>query len=156
MSFVVAVDGPAGSGKGTVTKKIAQKLDFTNLDTGATYRCLALEVLKMGITLEDEQKITELSNCIDIKIEATQEGDKVYLNGEDVTKKIREPEVTKIVSQVSAIIPVRTKMVELQRKLSQGKKVIVEGRDIGTVVFPNADLKIYLDASPEERAKIVM
>lgn len=153
MSFIVAVDGPAGSGKGTVTKKIAQKLDFINLDTGATYRCLALEVLRKGIDLNNEEKIIELANNIDIKIDSTKEGDIVYLNGEDVTKKIRQENVTKIVSQVSAIIPVRTKMVELQRNLSKGKKVIVEGRDIGTVVFPNANLKIYLDASSEVRAK---
>ncbi len=153
MSFVVAVDGPAGSGKGTVTKKIAQNLGFINLDTGATYRCLALEVLRNNLKIEDEEKITNLANNIDIKINSTEKGDMVFLNGEDVTKKIREQDVTKIVSQVSAIIPVREIMVNIQRKLAIGKKVIVEGRDIGTVVFPNADLKIYLDADPKVRAK---
>ena len=153
MSFVVAVDGPAGSGKGTVTKKIAQNLGFINLDTGATYRCLALEVLRNNFKIEEEEKITNLAKNIDIKINSTEKGDIVFLNGEDVTKKIREQEVTKIVSQVSAIIPVREIMVNIQRKLAIGKKVIVEGRDIGTVVFPNADLKIYLDADPKVRAK---
>ena len=153
MSFVVAVDGPAGSGKGTVTKKIAQNLGFINLDTGATYRCLALEVLRNNLKIEDEEKITNLANNIDIKINSTEKGDMVFLNGEDVTKKIREQDVTKIVSQVSAIIPVREIMVNIQRKLAIGKKVIVEGRDNGTVVFPNADLKIYLDADPKVRAK---
>lgn len=153
MSFVVAVDGPAGSGKGTVTKRIAQNLGFINLDTGATYRCLALEVLRNNLKIEDEEKITNLANNIDIKINSTEKGDMVFLNGEDVTKKIREQDVTKIVSQVSAIIPVREIMVNIQRKLAIGKKVIVEGRDIGTVVFPNADLKIYLDADPKVRAK---
>lgn len=151
--MIVAVDGPAGSGKGTVTKQIEKKLGFLNLDTGATYRCVALQTLKENVDLKDESKITGIANNIDIKIDNTGDKDIILLNGEDVSKEIRSKEVTAIVSQVSSIIPVREKMVEIQRKLAVGKNVIVEGRDIGTVVFPNADVKIYLDASVEERAK---
>ena len=151
--MIVAVDGPAGSGKGTVTEKIEEKLGFLNLDTGATYRCVALQTLREGINLENEDEIVKIANDIDIKIDNTGDKDIILLNGEDVSKEIRTKEVTSIVSQVSSIIPVREKMVEVQRKLAQGKNVIVEGRDIGTVVFPNADIKIYLDASEEIRAK---
>lgn len=151
--MIVAVDGPAGSGKGTVTKKIEEKLGFLNLDTGATYRCVALQTLREGLSLENEKEIIEIANSIDIKIDNTGEKDIILLNGENVSKEIRTKEVTSIVSQISSIIPVREKMVEVQRNLAKGKNVIVEGRDIGTVVFPNADVKIYLDASEEIRAK---
>lgn len=151
--MIVAVDGPAGSGKGTITKKIAEEMGFLNLDTGATYRCVALETYRNNLDIvKDEQKIIEIANKIDIEIDSSGKKDIILLNGEDVTSKIRTKEVTSIVSQVSSIIPVREKMVEVQRKLAKGKNVIVEGRDIGTVVFPNADLKIYLDASVEVRA----
>ena len=151
--MIVAVDGPAGSGKGTVTKKIEEELGFLNLDTGATYRCVALQTLREGVKIENEDEIVRIANDIDIKIDNTGNKDIILLNGEDVSKEIRTKEVTAIVSQVSSIIPVREKMVEVQRNLAKGKNVIVEGRDIGTVVFPNADIKIYLDASEEIRAK---
>lgn len=153
MSFIVGIDGPAGSGKGTVTKQIANKLGLVNIDTGSTYRCVALEVLNRNISLEDKEKIIEVAKDIKIDIESTQDGDIVYLNGKDVTKEIRSKEVTKIVSPVSSIKEVRYVMVDLQRKLAEGKNIIMEGRDICTYVFPNADVKIYLDASIEERAK---
>lgn len=151
--MIVAVDGPAGSGKGTVTKRIEEELGFLNLDTGATYRCVALQTLRKGFTLENEKEIIKIANDIDIKIDNTGNKDIILLNGEDVSKEIRTKEVTSIVSQISSIIPVREKMVEVQRNLAKGKNVIVEGRDIGTVVFPNADVKIYLDASEKIRAK---
>ena len=151
--MIVAVDGPAGSGKGTVTKRIEKELGFLNLDTGATYRCVALQTLRENVDLKDEEKIIEIANTIDIKIDNSGDKDIVLLNGEDVSKEIRTKEVTAIVSPVSSIIPVRERMVEVQRSLAVGKNVIVEGRDIGTVVFPNAEIKIYLDASEEIRAK---
>lgn len=151
--MIVAVDGPAGSGKGTVTKKIEEELGFLNLDTGATYRCVALQVLRQGLNLQDEKEIIEIANNIDIKIDNTGKKDIILLNGEDVSKEIRTKEVTSIVSQISSIIPVREKMAEIQRNLAQGKNIIVEGRDIGTVVFPNAEIKIYLDATEDVRAK---
>ena len=151
--MIVAVDGPAGSGKGTVTKRIEKELGFLNLDTGATYRCVALQVLRENVKLDNEEKIIKIANNINIKIDNTGDKDIILLNGEDVSKEIRTKEVTEVVSQISSIIPVREKMVEVQRSLAIGKNVIVEGRDICTVVFPNADVKIYLDASEEVRAK---
>ena len=151
--MIVAVDGPAGSGKGTVTKRIEKELGFLNLDTGATYRCVALEMLRKGISLENEEEIIKVANEINIEINNQNDKDITLLNGEDVSKEIRTKEVTAIVSQVSSIVKVREIMVDVQRKLATGKDVIVEGRDIGTVVFPNADVKIYLDASEEIRAK---
>ncbi len=150
MSFIVAIDGPAGSGKGTITKLVGEKLGLVNIDTGATFRCVALNMLQENITLEDEDKIENMLN--NIKIEITKNGN-VFLNGEEVTKKIRENKVNNFVSPVSTIKVVRTKLLEIQRKIAEGKDVIMEGRDIGTVVFPNANVKIYLDASAEERAK---
>lgn len=151
--MIVAIDGPAGSGKGTVTKIIAQKMGLINLDTGATYRCVALEALNHNLKVEDEDKIVELLDNINIEFKKDDEIERVFLNGEDVTSKIRTKEVTQIVSQVSSIIPVRLHMVEVQRRMAKGKNVIMEGRDIGTYVFPNAEVKIYLDADVEERAK---
>lgn len=153
MSFIVGIDGPAGSGKGTVTKQVANRLGLINIDTGSTYRCVALESINQGVPLEDKEKIIEIAKTIKIDIEPLPDGDKIFLNGKDVTKKIRSKEVTKIVSPISSINEVRFEMVNLQRKLAEGKDVIMEGRDICTYVFPNADVKIYLDASIEERAK---
>lgn len=152
MSFIVGIDGPAGSGKGTVTKIIANKLGLINIDTGATYRCVALKCLNNNINLQETKRIIDIAKNIDINIEANPEGDAVFLDGENVTKQIRSKEVTNIVSQVSSIKEVRFAMVELQRKLAEGKDIIMEGRDICTYVFPNADVKIYLEASLEERA----
>ena len=153
MSFIVGIDGPAGSGKGTVTKRVANKLGLINIDTGSTYRCVALEVLNKNINIEDKEKIIEVAKNIEIDIKPLPDGDRIFLNGKEVTKEIRSKEVTAIVSPISSIKEVRFAMVELQRKLAQGKNVIMEGRDICTYVFPNADVKIYLDASIEERAK---
>ena len=151
--MIVAVDGPAGSGKGTVTKRIEKELGFLNLDTGATYRCVALATLKNNVKLEETEKIIQIANERNIEIDNTQEKDIIVLNGEDVSKEIRSKEVTALVSQVSAIVEVRLNMVKLQRKLAEGKDVIMEGRDITTYVFPNADVKIYLDADVKERAR---
>ena len=148
--MVVAIDGPAGSGKGTVTKLIAEKLNLVYIDTGATYRCVALAAIRKGIKLEEKDKIIELAKTLDIIFD---ENGHTYLNGEDVSDLIRSKEVTAIVSQVSSIVEVRSLMVELQRKMSNNKNVIMEGRDITTVVFPNAEFKFYLDATVEERAQ---
>ncbi|MBR3697413.1 MAG: (d)CMP kinase [Clostridia bacterium] len=147
--MIIAIDGPAGSGKGTVAKLVAKKLNFINIDTGAMYRCVALRMLQNNINLNNSPEIQKILN--EIKIEFKDE--KVILNGSDVSKEIRTIEVSNFVSPVSTIGFIREKMVELQRKLGEEKNVVMEGRDIGTVVFPNADLKIYLDATPEERAR---
>ena len=151
MSFVVAIDGPAGSGKGSITKLVAEKLKLECIDTGAMYRCVTLDMINKNIQINELDKIQNLLKDIDIKLE--DENQKVLLNGEDVTQKIRSIEVTKKVSQVSAIKEVRIKLVDLQRKMAKDKNIIMEGRDITTVVFPKADVKIYLDADVEERAR---
>lgn len=153
MSFIVAMDGPAGTGKGTITNLISKEMGLVNIDTGATYRCVALYAIKNNIKLEEKEKIIESLPNIHIDMKNEQGVQKVYLNNEDVTSEIRSKEVTKIVSQVSSIVEVRLAMVEVQRNLAKGKDVIMEGRDITTYVFPNADVKIYLDAAEEERAK---
>ena len=150
MSFVVAIDGPAGSGKGTITQLVGKKLGLINIDTGATFRCVALQMLQEGIKIDDEKRIEEMLETIEIIRE--EEGG-FFLQGKEVTNRIRENDVNEFVSPVSKIPIVREKMLKIQRKMAEGKNVIMEGRDIGTVVFPNADVKIYLDASPEERAK---
>ncbi len=150
MSFIVAIDGPAGAGKGTITKQVGEKLGFINIDTGAMFRCVTLRILQEGISIENEQEIQKLLETIEIEIK---ENEEVFLNGENVTKKIRENEVNNMVSPVSVIRIVREKLLQLQRKMAEGKNVIMEGRDIGTVIFPNANVKIYLDATPEERAR---
>lgn len=153
MSFIVAIDGPAGTGKGTITSLISKEMGLVNIDTGATYRCVALYAIKNNIKLEEKEKIIESLPSIHIDMKNEQGVQKVYLNNEDVTNEIRSKEVTKIVSQVSSIVEVRLAMVEVQRNMAKGKDVIMEGRDITTYVFPNADVKIYLDADEEERAK---
>ncbi len=153
MSFIVAIDGTAGSGKGTISNIIAKELNLTNIDTGATYRCVALATIKNNIKLEEREKIIALLDKISIDIKVDGQNQIFLLDGEDVSEKIRSAEVTAIVSQISAIPEVRLKLVELQRKLAQGKNVIMDGRDIGTYVFPNANVKIYLDASVEKRAE---
>lgn len=153
MSFVVAIDGPAGTGKGTVTKILSKKFNLVNIDTGATYRCVTLDMINKGIKLDELDKIKELLKNINIDIKQEKNKQTIFLNGEDVTSKIRSKEVSSLVSQVSSIKDVRLSMVDLQRKMAKGKDVIMEGRDIGTYVFPAADVKIYLDADLEERAK---
>lgn len=150
MSLIVAIDGPAGSGKGTITQKVGEKLGLINIDTGAMFRCVTLNIIQEKVSLDEEEKIKEILRNIEIDLK---ENEEVFLNGRDVSKTIREEEVTKMVSPVSVIPMVREKMLTLQRKMAEGKNIIMEGRDIGTVVFPNADVKIYLDASPEERAR---
>ncbi len=153
MSFVVAIDGPAGTGKGTITKLISKELGLINIDTGATYRCVALYAIRNNIKLEETEKIINSLKNIEIDMENEKGEQKIFLNQEEVSKQIRSKEVTKIVSQISSIKEVRYKMVEVQRKLAEGKDVIMEGRDITTVVFPNANVKIYMDAEEQERAK---
>lgn len=150
MSFIVAIDGPAGAGKGTITKQVGEKLGLINIDTGAMFRCVTLGMLQEKIGIEEEKEIQKLLEKIEIDMK---ENGTFFLNGEEVTQKIREDEVNNLVSPVSLIPIVRKKLLELQRKIAEGKDVIMEGRDIGTVVFPNANVKIYLDATPEERAK---
>lgn len=152
MSLIVAVDGPAGSGKGTITSAVGEKLNLVTFDTGAMYRAVSYYMLQNNIGLDDIEKIKEMLNTIDIELEFENRVQVLYLNSQKLVGELRTKEVNEIVSQVSHIPEVRVAMVNLQRKLAEGKNVILDGRDIGTNVFPNADVKIYLDATPEERA----
>ena len=152
MSFIVAIDGPAGTGKGTVTKMLSEKFNLESVDTGAMYRCVSLYMIRNNIKLNELDKISKALEVINIEQKKENDVDTFYLNGEDVTKKIREDDVNTLVSQVSHILIVRKAMVDLQRKMAQNLNIIMEGRDIGTNVLPNAEYKIYLDASVEERA----
>lgn len=145
--MVIAIDGPAGSGKGTIAKILSEKLNLVNIDTGATYRCLALKALKNSCT-DDKEKIIELSKNIDVRFDVN---GNVYLDSIDVTKEIRSREVTNIVSPISSIVEVRKNLADLQRKMATSLDVVMEGRDITTVILPDADFKFYLDASLEER-----
>lgn len=153
MSYVVAVDGASGTGKGTVTRIVAERLGLITIDTGALYRCVTLEVLDNNISFEDVEKIRNLTKNLNVDLRV--EGDKqlVFLNGKDVSIEIRTPRVTSNVSTIAAIKEVREEMTHIQRRLAKGKNIIMEGRDIGTTIFPNADVKIFLECSAEERAK---
>ena len=153
MGFVVAIDGPAGSGKGTITSIIAKKMKLNSIDTGAMYRCVTLACIRNNVDITDTEKVKEMLDTINIELIKEKDTQIVKLNGEDVSKEIRENPVNKMVSNVSAIKEIRDKLVELQRKMAESQDIIMEGRDITTVVFPNADVKIYLDADLEERAK---
>jgi len=153
MPNIIAIDGPSGSGKGTISKLLAERLKYSCMDTGAMYRCCALYFMNNNIDQEDISQVEKALSNIEIDMKTIDDVLHVYLNGEDVSKEIRSAEVTANVSAVSAIPEVRRAMVEQQRKLAQNDNFILEGRDIGTKVFPDAFVKIYLDATPEERAK---
>lgn len=152
MGFIVAIDGPAGSGKGTITKIIAKKRNLVSIDTGAMYRCVALDCLENNVEPTDISGIERILKNIDIKLENENGIQKVFLNGKDVSEEIRTPKVDDIVAKYAAIKQVRDKVTPIQRKMGESQNIIMEGRDIGTVVFPNADVKIFLDCSLEERA----
>lgn len=150
--FAIAVDGPAGSGKSTVAKMVARKLGIIYVDTGAMYRTVALHCTQEGISLEDEAAVVASLDGLNMRIQPDTEGQRISLNEEDVTAKIRTAEIGKGASVVAAYQKVRERMVELQQEMAQEQSVIMDGRDIGTVVLPHAEVKIYLDADAEERA----
>ena len=147
--MIIAIDGPAGSGKSTISKLVAKDLNLIYLDTGAMYRMFTLKLLNEKVSFEDKKKIEELLQNLNINIDK----ESFFLDGKDVSEEIRKSNVSQNVSKVAAIKEVREKMVDLQRKFSQSKDVILDGRDIGTVVFPNANIKIYLVADLKERAE---
>ena len=151
-NFVIAIDGEAGTGKSTLAKNIAQKYNITYIDTGAMYRCVTLACLNNGIEPDNNVGVEQVLK--DIKINFKRENDtvKVILNDEDVTEEIRTPRVDSYVAKFAALKSVRDKMTPLQREMGKTQNVIMEGRDIGTVVFPDAKVKIYLDCTEEERA----
>lgn len=151
--YSIAIDGPAGAGKSTIARKAAQRLNFVYVDTGAIYRTLAYGIHTFGLSPEDE-KLTEILSTFDVKPFWTEDGlQHMVLNGEDVTQMIRQPHISDLTSKISAIAAVRDFLMETQRKIAREYSVIMDGRDIGTVVLPDADVKIFLFASAEVRAK---
>lgn len=153
MGYNVAIDGPAGAGKSTIAKKIAKELGFVYVDTGAIYRALAIHFLQQKLKPEDIAKIKEACKTAVVTLQYEDGVQKVYLNGEDVTGRLREEAVGNMASVSSAIPEVRTQLLELQRGMARTNDVVMDGRDIGTNILPNADVKVYLTASVEERAK---
>jgi len=149
--LIVAIDGPAGAGKSTIARTLAERLGIAYVDSGAMYRAVALWALEADIDLDDPFRLEQLAK--QARIEFVAPGNIVLLNGEDVTTKIREPRVSDAASKVAAVPGVRRAMREEQRRIGQGQSLVMEGRDIGTVVFPDARVKIYLDAHPEARAR---
>ena len=151
--LIIAIDGPSGAGKSTLAKRLAKDLGFIYLDTGAMYRALALKVLRQAVDLADDSRLGHLVDETEIDLRHRDGNLDVLLDGEDVSGQIRTPAVSQMASKVSALKKVRDRMLVLQRALGRRGSVVAEGRDIGTVIFPGADVKIYLDASPEERAR---
>lgn len=153
MGFNIAIDGPAGAGKSTIAKQLAKELSFIYVDTGAMYRSMALYFMRNDIAKEDEAAISDACKTVEVSIAYENGEQQVLLNGENVSKEIRKEEVGKMASATSVYKEVRKKLVELQQKLAADKDVIMDGRDIGTCVLPNAQVKIYLTASVETRAE---
>ena len=153
MSYQIAIDGPAGAGKSTIAKRVAKEQGWIYADTGAMYRSMALFFIENGIGAEEEDKINASVDEIEIGIAYSEEGQQVFLNGRNVSGLIRTEEVSAMTSKISVYPKVREKLVKLQRELAEKQSLVMDGRDIGTAVLPNATLKVYLTASVEERAR---
>ncbi len=151
--FRIAIDGPSGAGKSTVAKALAKRLGFVQVDTGAMYRSVGLYIYRKGIQPDDADAVIPQLENINIDLGFSEEGQRIYLNGEDVSEKIRQNEISAYASKVSAIPAVRAFLLEMQRKLAREHSVVMDGRDIGTVVLPDAELKIFQTASVKERSK---
>jgi CMP/dCMP kinase len=151
--LIIAIDGPAGAGKSTIASRLARKLGYVNLESGAMYRALALRAIEWDASFDDEEALLKLAQDSRITLDRSIGGHRVQINGIDVSSRIRERDVTEAASRVSVHPKVREWMVDRQREMGVGGGVVMEGRDIGTAVFPHADIKIFLDASPEVRAQ---
>lgn len=151
--LIIAIDGPAGAGKSTIASRLARKLGYVNLESGAMYRALALKAIENDISFDDEPALDQLAHHSRIRLEPTLGGNRVLLDGRDITQRVREADVSEAASRVSVHPKVREWMVARQRELGQNGGVVMEGRDIGTKVFPRADVKIFLDADPVIREK---
>jgi len=151
--YIIAIDGPSAAGKSCLSKEISDRLNIVYIDTGAMYRAVALYFLQNNINMEDEEQVKNALDNITIKFRRLDNKLRVFLNDKDISDEIRTEQIGMIASKVSAVPAVRYDMVDRQRKLAEDSSVILDGRDIGSVVFPNADLKVYLTASEEERAK---
>lgn len=151
--MIIAIDGPGGAGKGTIAKAVAKELNIVYIDTGAMYRSVGLYAKRNNIGTRDREALKQVLDLIKIDVKVSDEGQRILLNGEDVSEAIRTPEISMAASDVSSIPEVRERLVDMQREMGNKQSVVMEGRDIGTVVFPNADTKIYLTASAEIRAK---
>ena len=149
--LIIAIDGPAGAGKSTIASRLARKLGYVNLESGAMYRALALKAIDKDASFDDEDALTELARSSRIRLEPTIGGNRTLLDGHDISSRIRERDVTEAASRVSVHPRVRQWMVARQREMGEGGGIVMEGRDIGTKVFPDADLKIFLDADPVVR-----
>ena len=152
-SFIIAIDGPSGAGKSTVAKALAKRLGFVYIDTGAMYRAVALTAKEKAISIEDERALGRLASALSITFIKVGKETRVFCNEEDVTEAIRSPEISLIASEISKRKGVRKALVRMQQRMGKEGGVVLEGRDIGTVVFPNADMKFYIDAEIEERAR---
>ncbi len=150
--MIIAIDGPAGSGKSTTSKLVAKKLGISHLDTGSMYRAITVHFIKNNYSLDDID-VSSVMDSIDLEISDSSDKESVFLNGEDVTDKLRSNEVSRLVSDVSSIKEIRAKMVQIQRSISSNKSIVIDGRDIGTVVFPDAKFKFFITASIESRAQ---
>ena len=151
--MIIAIDGPSGAGKSTLAKRLARELGFIYLDTGALYRALALKLLRQGVDLADDARVKQLVRETAIELRENGGRLEVLLDGRDVAAEIRTPEVSQMASKSSALAVVRARLLELQREMGRRGNVVAEGRDIGTVVFPEAEVKVFLDASTGERAR---
>jgi len=152
-NYIVTIDGPTGAGKSTIGKLLARKQGMIYLDTGAMYRAVAFEVLRKGIDPDNEADLREVCAHIDISFKQNGDGQRVYANGEDVTDAIRTPEISMLASRVSAVRCVREALVDMQRTIGKRGRIVVDGRDAGTVIFPKAHMKFYLDADLSVRAE---
>lgn len=151
--IIIAIDGPSGAGKSTLAKELAKRLGYLQLDTGAMYRAMAWLARETGLDLADEAAVRQFCTTADIELQPLNGSSRVFANGREVTNEIRTPEISMLTSRMSALAPVRESMTQLQRRMGGAGGVVLEGRDIGTVVFPDAELKFFLTASAEERGR---